>query len=58
MPLSLLFWILYILTLVLGFFVYYQPGPGAPWFRPFGGYVVLWILVGILGYRVFGAAIR
>jgi hypothetical protein len=56
MPLNILFWVIYLIALILSFFVYYAPG--TPWFRPFGGAFVLWILVGILGWRVFGPAIR
>ena len=57
MPLSLLFWIIYILTIVGGVWSYYDSAQPL-WYRRFGGYLILWILVGILGYRVFGAAIK
>lgn len=57
MPLSLLFWIIYILALVFGLWGYYDPAsPG--WYRRAGGHVVLWILVGMLGWHVFGPALR
>ncbi len=57
MPIGLLFWVIYIIAVLFGLWANYAPGqPFA--IRPFGGYLVLWILVGILGYEVFGAAVR
>lgn len=56
MPLSILFWVIYIICLVFGVWGFYVPGQ--PWYRPAGGYVILWILVGILGWHVFGPAVR
>jgi hypothetical protein len=57
MPLSVLFWVIYILALLFSWWGYYVPNdPG--WFRRAGGMTVIWVLVGILGYRVFGPAIR
>lgn len=56
MPISMLFWAIYIIAIVFGFWLSYDGQP--TWPRRFGGYVVLWILVGILGWRVFGSAIK
>lgn len=56
MPLNLLFWTLYIISVVFGAWAYYDGQP--LWYKRFGGYFVLWILVGILGWRVFGSAIK
>lgn len=57
MPLNILFWVIYIVCLLAAFWAYYEPGQPA-WFRRAGGYAVLWVLVGILGWRVFGPAVR
>lgn len=57
MPLGLLFWVLYIVAVVMGFWASYEPGQPL-WYRRAGSYLVLWILVGILGWHVFGAAVR
>jgi hypothetical protein len=57
MPLNILFWVIYIVALLAAFWSYYEPGQPA-WFRRAGGYTVLWVLVGILGWRVFGPAVR
>jgi hypothetical protein len=57
MPLQMLFWGIYIFALLFSFWVYYEPAP-SPWFRRASGVWILWLLVGILGYRVFGSAIR
>jgi hypothetical protein len=57
MPLGVLFWVLYIVAVVMGFWASYEPGQPL-WYRRAGSYLVLWILVGILGWHVFGAAVR
>jgi hypothetical protein len=56
MPMSILFWVIYIISLLVGFWGYYEP-TGA-WVRRAGGYIALWVLVGILGWSVFGPAIK
>lgn len=57
MPLSILFWVIYIIALIVGFWGYYEPAaPG--WPRRAGGHIVIWILIGLLGWHVFGPAIR
>jgi hypothetical protein len=56
MPLGLLYWVLMILWLIFGF---WQWSPVAPAnYRPFGGHVLLWILLFIIGWRVFGFVIQ
>ena len=55
MPIGLLFWVLYIIAVLFGAWASYgQPN----WPRLFGGHFVLWILVGMLGWHVFGPAIK
>jgi hypothetical protein len=57
MPLGILFWAVFILIGCFGgFWLYYDGQP--LWGRRFSGYIVLLILVGILGYRVFGSAVK
>jgi hypothetical protein len=56
MPLGWLFWMLYIIAVLFGGWLYYDGQPA--WPRRFGGYMMLWILVGILGYHVFGSVIK
>jgi len=57
MPLSMLFWGIYILSLVFGWWGYYTPAqPG--WGQRFGGWIVVWILIGMLGWHIFGPAVR
>ncbi len=57
MPLSILFWVLYLLALVLSVWGIYEPGQ-PPAFRAWGGSLLIFILVGLLGWQVFGAAVR
>jgi hypothetical protein len=57
MPLSILFWVIYLISLLVGFWGYYEPAQPL-WYRRVGGYIVLWLLVGILGWSVFGPAVR
>ena len=56
MPLNYLFWGIYILALFVSGWGYYEPNQ--PWFRRAGGSFALWLLVGILGYKVFGSAVK
>lgn len=56
MPLGVLFWVLYVVSLVAGLWGSYDGQP--LWYKRFSGYVVLWILVGILGWHVFGPVVR
>jgi hypothetical protein len=47
---------IYIVGVLFGFWLYYEPAQ--PWFKRTGGFLVLWILVGIIGWRVFGPAVH
>lgn len=54
------FWILFVVFVILGLFFswpYDTNAPGAR-FRPFGFGVVVLILIGLLGWGVFGPPIR
>lgn len=53
MSLSLLFWVLYIVSLVFSLWT------AAPNYKAWaGGSLIHFILIGILGWAVFGAAIK
>ena len=54
MPLAYFFWAIYVLCIVFGYWGYWDNA--AP--QRFGGYFVLWILVGMLGWHEFGAAVK
>lgn len=54
MTLSLLFWIIYIIALIFGLWVNYTPGQ----FKPLGSHAVIMLLLGILGWAVYGPAIK
>jgi len=52
------FWLIYVLVGVFGVFGM-NPWRPAPYnWAPFGSWIVLFILVGILGLQVFGSPIR
>jgi hypothetical protein len=57
MPMGILFWVIYIVALLAAGWAYYEPAQPM-WFRRAGGYFVLWLLVGILGWQVFGPAVK
>jgi hypothetical protein len=57
MPIGILFWVLYVLAVVIGIWGSYEPTQPL-WYRRFSGYIVLWILVGILGWSVFGPVVK
>lgn len=55
MPLSILFWVLMVIWLVFGWWGLQPTAP--PWSR-FGGSLLNFVLFAILGWAVFGAAIK
>jgi hypothetical protein len=57
MTMANLFWMIYIVALLFGLWLNYEAGQPV-WVRRAGAYVALWVLVGILGWRVFGSAVR
>lgn len=57
MPISMLFWFLYVIFILFGGWAYYQPDPNrGRW--PLGGHLLLCILIFLLGWRVFGFVIK
>ena len=48
---GLLFWFLMIVWLLFGFWAYWPLQPNA---RPFGGHFLLWFLLFLIGWAVFG----
>lgn len=57
MQLSLLFWILMLLWAIFGVFPTFPRG-ATPSYWPFAGSLLLFVLVGLLGWQVFGPAIH
>ena len=57
MPIGLLFWILMLLWLVFGLWQNMANFRGGNYY-PFGGNLLLFILLVILGWAVFGAALK
>ncbi len=57
MPLAILFWVLMIIWLVFGAWVNYAPGQPFG-FRAFGGSLLMFILLAILGWATFGAPVK
>jgi hypothetical protein len=57
MTLQVLFWILMLFWLIFGLWREYTPGQPYPFIRGVGS-VLTFILLGILGWQVFGAPIH
>lgn len=57
MPMGILFWVLMILWLLFGFF-WHSDELRAGRYGFFGGNLLLFILLGLLGWRVFGAPLQ
>lgn len=51
------FWLLYVICLFFSSWSYWPYGQPAA-YRPFGGMVVIYILLGLLGLGVFGSPIK
>lgn len=58
MPAGIWFWIIYVICVLFGAFCYWprDASPGA--WRPFGGSLVVFVLLGLLGWKVFGPPIQ
>jgi hypothetical protein len=58
MKIGMLFWILMLIWVVFGAWWYWAgaSGPGA--YGPVGGGLLLLVLVGLLGWKVFGAPLE
>lgn len=57
MPIGILFWVLYVLSIVLGLWSTYTPADPL-WTRRAGYSVVVWVLIGLLGWSVFGPVVK
>jgi hypothetical protein len=55
MTLAILFWILMLLWLFLGFYLNHDSAQ--PFYRWGSGHLLLWILLAVLGWGVFGAPV-
>jgi hypothetical protein len=59
MKISLLFWILMLVWLLFGLWAYWPASSGdAMSFRPVGGNLLLFLVVGLLGWKVFGSPLQ
>ena len=52
MTMGIAFWVVYILAFVLGLWSNYDAAQPL-WYRRAGSHFILWVLVGVLGYKVF-----
>lgn len=53
------FWIIYVIFVLLGGFLWWPRAAGGPdRFYPFGGYLIVMVLIGLVGWGVFGPPIR
>jgi len=57
MELGTLFWVIYVVALLFGMWSNYEAGQPL-WVRRAGAYGVIWLLVGVLGWRVFGSVVK
>lgn len=56
MPIGFIFWLIYLLALIFSVWGYWTPTN--PNYRPLGGALLFFILVGLLGWHDFGFPIR
>ena len=57
MPLGILFWVIYVIAILFGVWSNYAAADPA-WPRRAGAYGVLWLLVGFLGWTVYGPVVK
>ena len=58
MKIGTLFWVLMILWFILGVFAFWPTAAGWAAYAPLGGNLLLWVLLALLGWQVFGPAIQ
>jgi hypothetical protein len=58
MTIGFLFWLLMILWLIFGLYWSWPATPAPAAFWPIGGHFVLWVLLFLLGWKVFGFPIH
>ncbi len=59
MNIGTLFWVLMILWLIFGLFVFWPTSTvGVVAYGPIGVNVLLWVLLGLLGWKAFGPMLR
>lgn len=57
MPLGILFWVVYVVAILFGVWSNYAAADPL-WTRRAGAYLILWLLVGTLGWEVFGPVVH
>jgi hypothetical protein len=57
MTLQVWFWILYVFGLLFGFYGWYTPSQPYPW-KQGGWNLLIFFLIGILGYAAFGGPLK
>ena len=59
MTIGLLFWVIMLILLLFGFWGARPAGGTGPWnWTSFGASFIVWILLALLGWQVFGPAIH
>ena len=58
MSIELLFWVIYLMALIFSIWGDWPTAPGPAGFRPMGKGVLFFVLIGLLGWATFGAAIH
>lgn len=58
MSANIWFWLIYVITLVFGIWGINPWRPAAVTWAPFGSWLILFILIGILGLGIYGSPIR
>jgi len=57
MPLGILFWVIYVIAFLFGIWSNYEVGqPFA--IKRFGSHFIIFLLVGMLGWKVFGSVVQ
>jgi hypothetical protein len=57
MNIATLFWVIMVIWLLFGLWSSW-PAAGTNPVRPVGGLIILWVVIALLGWQVFGSAIH
>lgn len=53
---AILFWLSFVFFIILGGYDYYRPSPTRRWTQ--AGTIFLLIMLGLLGYKIFGEGLK
>ncbi len=58
MPKGVLFWVVYLICLIFSMYCYWPDTSAGGRWQPVGGSLAIFVMLGLLGWAVFGAPVQ